>query len=366
MGKLPYRVLQVVTIMNRGGIETMIMNHYRAIDKNRFQFDFLVHRQERGDYDDEIEQLGGKIYRAFPIRPWRYSQYFKWLKNFFENNNSYIAIHSHIQENSGLVFKIARKNNLKNLIANSHIATLGIDYKYLFRVYGRILTNKYATTKLACGVEAGKFLYGKNSKFTILHNAINSNEFCFNPTKREQIRQELGLSDSFVIGNISRFCTQKNHTFIIDVFEYIYKNNKSAKLLLIGDGPLRNEIIQKVKNKRLTDNVIFLGIRKDIPQLLQAIDVILFPSLFEGLPVSIIEAQASGLPCILSDTVDKDVKITPNVDFISLNKPIYEWGEVVLYKKDFIRKCVKHLIISSNYDITTNLSSLTNLYLQEV
>lgn len=362
MENQPFRVLQVVTIMNRGGIETMIMNHYRTIDKSKFQFDFLVHRQEKGDYDDEIEQLGGKIYRAFPIRPWKYFQYFKWLNHFFHNNNHFIAIHSHIQENSGLVFKIAKKHNLNNLISHSHIATLGIDYKYLFRSYGRILTKKYATKRLACGVKAGEFLYGKNSKFTIFHNAINSNEFSFKPLSREQIRKELGLSNYFVIGNISRFCAQKNHTYIIDIFEQIYNKNNSVKLLLIGDGPLRSEITQKVRDKRLTDNVMFLGIRTDIHRLLQAIDVILFPSLFEGLPVSIIEAQASGLPCILSDTVDKDVKITPNVNFISLNAPISEWIYAIMSKQHFHRKNISNEIINAGYDIIHNTNLLLKIY----
>lgn len=364
MGKQPYRVLQVVTIMNRGGIETMIMNHYRAIDRTKIQFDFLVHRQETGDYDGEIEQLGGQIYRAFPIRPWNYIQYFKWLKSFFENNYFYIAIHSHIQENSGLVFKIAQKYNLTNLIANSHIATLGIDYKFLFRQFGRFLTKKYSTTKLACGTEAGKFLYGENSNFTILHNAINSDQFCFNPTKREQIRQKLGLSDNFVIGNISRFCAQKNHKFIIDVFEQIYKKNNLAKLLLIGDGPLKNSTLEIVNKKNIANNVIFLGLRSDIPELLQAIDIILFPSLFEGLPVSIIEAQAAGLPCILSDTIDYETAITSNVEFYSLNAPISEWANAILDKKTFKRVDTTSQIVDAGYDVVQNTKLLYQLYTQ--
>lgn len=365
MEKQPYRVLQVVTIMNRGGIETMIMNHYRAIDRTKIQFDFLVHRQERGDYDDEIVQLGGRIYRAFPIRPWKYIQYFKWLNIFFKDNNSYIAIHSHIQENSGLVFKIASKYNLNNLIANSHIATLGVDYKYLFRQYGRILTNKYSTTKLACGVKAGKFLYGNKTEFIILKNAIKSEEFSFDLKKREYIRKQLGINENFVIGNISRFCTQKNHSFIIDIFEEIYKINSSAKLLLIGDGPLKADIIEKVKNKSIYENVIFMGIRSDIPDLLQAIDVILFPSLFEGLPVSIIESQAAGLPCILSDTIDNETAITSNVEFHSLNAPISEWTNAILNKKNFKRVDTSSNIIDAGYDVIQNTKLLYRLYTQK-
>lgn len=362
MEKLPYRVLQVVTIMNRGGIETMIMNHYRAVDRTKIQFDFLVHRQEKGDYDDEIEQLGGRIYRAFPIRPWKYIYYFKWLKSFFNKNNDYIAIHAHIQENSGLVFKVAHRFNIKALISTSHTAGYGIDYKYLFRVYAKYYLNKYCTHKMACGNMAGEHLYGKNSEFIIIHNAIDVAKFKYNVNVRNKIRHELNIENKFVIGNVARFHKGKNHTFIVDVFNEINKKDNNCCLVLVGDGEEFEAIKSKVESFDLSSNVTLLGVRNNVNELLQAFDVLLFPSLFEGIPVSIIEAQAAGLPCILSDTIDNETAITSNVEFHSLNAPISEWTNAILNKKDFRRVDTTSEIVDAGYDVMHNIKNLIDLY----
>lgn len=365
MEKLPYRVLQVVTIMNRGGIETMIMNHYRAVDRTKIQFDFLVHRQEKGDYDDEIEQLGGRIYRAFPIRPWKYIYYFKWLKSFFNKNNDYIAIHAHIQENSGLVFKVAHRFNIKALISTSHTVGYGIDYKYLFRVYAKYYLNKYCTHKMACGNMAGEHLYGKNSEFIIIHNAIDVAKFKYNVNVRNKIRHELNIENKFVIGNVARFHKGKNHTFIVDVFNEINKKDNNCCLVLVGDGEEFEAIKSKVESFDLSSNVTLLGVRNNVNELLQAFDVLLFPSLFEGIPVSIIEAQAAGLPCLLSDTIDNETAITSNVEFHSLNAPISEWTNAILNKKDFRRVDTTSEIVDAGYDVIQNTKLLYRLYTQK-
>lgn len=364
MGKQPYRVLQVVTSMDRGGAETMIMNHYRAIDRTKIQFDFLVHRSHQGAYDNEIRQLGGRIYRAFPIRPWNYCKYFKFLNKFFnEHYADFIAVHSHIQENSGFPLKYAKKYGIKCRISHSHIADLGIDYKYPFRKYGKYYVNKYASEKFACGKDAGIFLYGKKSKFITFNNAIDSNKFKYNTEILIKTRAKLGIENKFVIGHIGRFCYQKNHTYIIDIFNELLKLKPNSTLVLVGDGPLRSGIEDKVNKLQIQNNVLFLGIRGDISDLMQAFDILLFPSLFEGLPVSIIEAQAAGLPCVLSDTIDNKTAITPNVSFISLSADIQKWVETLLSFQDFERKDTSEYIINANYDIHRNATWLTNFYL---
>lgn len=364
MGKQPYRVLQIVTSMDRGGTETMIMNHYRAIDKEKIQFDFLVHRSHRGAYDDEIEQLGGHIYRAFPIRPWNYPKYFKFLNKFFKKHHSdFIAVHSHIHENSGFPFKYANKYGIKHCIVHSHIADLGIDYKYPFRLFGKIFVKKYATEKFACGKDAGIFLYGKHNDFIVFNNAIDSEKFKYNTDTRTQIRNKLGLENKFVIGHVGRFGAQKNHTFLIDVFKEILSHEKNSVLILVGDGPLRFAMEDKAKKLQINNNVLFLGLRSDIPELLQAFDVLLFPSLYEGLPVSIIEAQAAGLPCILSDTIDNKTAITPNVKFVSLSAGIQTWVKTLLSFKNFVRQDTSEYIIKANYDIHNNAKWLEEFYL---
>lgn len=366
MGKQPYRVLQVVTIMNRGGIETMIMNLYRKIDREQIQFDFLVHRQEEGDYDDEIKQLGGEIYQAFPIRPWKYVQYFNWLNDFFNKHHTYIAVHSHIQENSGFVFKYASRYNIPNLICTSHTAGYGIDYKYLFRQFAKFYLNKYCTYKLACGEMAGKHLYGASADYKIFKNAIDLDKFTFNSDIRRKIRSEFGIEKKFVIGNVARFHPGKNHSFVIDIFHQICSTEKNATLMLVGAGEEEEQIKNKVKKLALTSKVIFTGLREDVCDLLQAFDVLLFPSLFEGIPVSIIEAQATGLPCILSNTIDPTTKITPNIEFYPLNAPISTWSDAVLSKKDFNRICCNQYIVDAGYDINIMAEVYHNLYISSL
>lgn len=362
----PFRVLQVLTAMNRGGAETMVMNHYRAIDRNKVQFDFLVHRQQRADYDDEIEALGGRIFRAMPIRPWSYPAYFRWLDGFFrEHRGEFTAVHGHIQENSGFALRYAKKYGIKNLIASSHIADLGVDYKFIFRQFGKIWTNRFATQRLACGKDAGRFLYGKRD-FQLLNNAIDAARYQFNPSTREEKRKELGIpADALVIGNVARFYPQKNHSFIIKVFAEVVKVYPSARLLLVGSGPLMDETATLAARSGISDNVIFAGLRPDVPDLLQAFDVFFMPSVFEGLPVSVIEAQAAGLPCLLSDVIDRETDITGNVRFMSLGSDIGEWAKAIVetYNMHPQRRTQLPVIQNAGYDVVENINRLYKLYL---
>ena len=347
--------------MNRGGAETMVMNHYRAMDRSKIQFDFLVHRQERGDYDDEIEKLGGRIFRAMPIRPWSYPVYFRWLNKFFrEHEGEFIAVHGHIQENSGFALRFAKKNGIKNLVASSHIADVGIDYKYVFRKFGKIWTNKYATIRTACGKEAGKFLYGRRD-FHLLNNAIDTSLYKFNPKIRKCKREEFGIPEkAFVIGNVARFCPQKNHNFIIRIFAEVLKTKPAAILILIGEGPLKPAIKRLVRLYGAESNVIFAGLRSDVHEILQTFDVFLMPSLFEGLPVSVIEAQAAGLPCIISDTIDMETDITGKVQFLSLKTPITTWAKTIIASPTDNRNC--DMVSLKPYDVHENINRLINYY----
>lgn len=367
MEKQPYRVLHVVTIMNRGGIETMIMNLYRAIDRNKIQFDFLVHRNDIGDYDDEIKSLGGQIYKIGAIRPWNYLQYFKSLDNFFGKNHTYQAVHSHIQENSGFALKYAAKYNIPIRIAHSHSTLTRIDYKYPFRVFAKRYLNKYATAKFSCGKEAGDSLFGKNGKYYLFNNSIDSSCFTYNLSARAQMRKNLNIDENtFVIGNVARLNKYKNQTFAIDVFAKLIETEPNALLILVGEGEMKETLKQKVQNLKLENKVILLGLRKDIHNLLQAFDVLLFPSIFEGLPVSLIEAQAAGLPCILSDTIDNKTAITPNVKFVSLSASIQTWVETLLSFNNFVRQDTSEYIIKANYDIHNNAKWLTKFYFSNI
>ncbi|KEZ50335.1 glycosyltransferase family 1 protein [Metabacillus indicus] len=318
----PMRVLQVVTIMNRGGLETMLMNYYRKIDRSKIQFDFMVHRMDRGHYDDEIEELGGQIFRMPAIRPGRYREYIRSLDDFFKVNNTYKVVHAHINENSGFVLRAAKYANVPCRIAHSHTSDLGIDYKFPFRLYGRFIMKDIPTNYYACSSRAASWLFGnkvnKSGKVKIINNAVNLNEYKFNQEIRNSVRSDLKIENKLVIGHVGRFHSSKNHSFLIEIFREIYNENPDTVLLLAGEGPTRLKIEQKVKKLGLTNNVKFLGVRTDIPRLMQAMDIFLFPSFFEGLPVVLVEAQAAGLPIFASNTITRDTNITGTISFFNI------------------------------------------------
>lgn len=363
MGKRPFRVLQVVTVMNRGGTETMLMNHYRALDKSKVQFDFLVHTKNEGAYDKEILAMGGKIFRAMPIRPWNYIQYFHWLSSFFKDHGQdYIAVHAHIQENSGFALHYAHKADIKHRLMTSHIAPHGIDYKFPFRYFANLYAKQNVTERLACGIAAGKHLY-KAKEFQVMHNAIDTDAFIFNRIIRERKRRELGIAtDDLLIGHVGRFNPQKNHKFLIQILAKAIEHNKKIKGAFVGDGFLKDEIKQQISSLGISDSILFLGSRADVNELLQAFDIFLMPSLYEGLPVSVIEAQASGLPCVLSDTIDKDCDISGNVQFLSLTQPIEVWCTALYKITNILRQNMKKKIIDAGYDVHENLHVLLPLY----
>ena len=364
----PIRVLQVVTIMNRGGLETMLMNYYRKLDKSKIQFDFMTNRVERGHYDDEMEALGGKIYRLSPIKPGKYNKYFKELDNFFNEHKEYKVVHSHINENSGFVLKAAKKAGIECRIAHSHLSDLKLDYKYPFRVYARRNLKGNVSDYFACSKRAGEWLFGKDisnsGKVTVLNNAVDTEKFRFNEEVRNNIRRKLDIEGKKVIGHVGRFNPQKNHEFLIDVFNEIYKKDKDIVLLLVGDGYLKEKIEEKVNKLGLDKSVEFLGVREDIPELMQAMDLFLFPSQFEGLAVVMVEAQAAGLKVITSTGVTKESDITNNVEFIDLSKGAEYWADIVL-NSDFKKRDDINLMVKKGYDSTNNVKWLSDFYLKK-
>ena len=363
----PIRVLQVVTIMNRGGLETMLMNYYRKIDRSKIQFDFLVHREERGDYDDEIETMGGRIYRMSSIRPGNYRKYFRELEEFFKSNKQYKVVHSHINENSAFVLRAAKQNNVKCRIAHSHVSGLGFDYKFMFRQYARLVLKNQPTHLFACSKGAGKWLFGKEkmnrNEVTILNNAIDLDKFKYNEKIRNDIRNELTIEQKVVIGHVGRFSPSKNHDFLMDVFSKVHQFNSETVLLLIGEGKVEDKIKRKAKRYGLEDSVMFLGLRGDIDILMNAMDVFVFPSKFEALPVVLIEAQANGLKCFASTGVPTEVNISNTVDFISLDKSAKEWANEIM-NCDMKHKDNIFVIKKRGYDISDNVSYLSNMYLK--
>ena len=356
----PIRVLHVVTNMGRGGLETMIMNYYRNIDRSKVQFDFLVHRYEEADYDNEIISMGGKIYHLPKLNPLN-PKYIYELNNFFKIHKEYRIVHSHINCLSSIILKYAKKNNIKVTIAHSHIVDKSKSFKHYIKLIYKKDINKYSDYAFACAEEAGKWLY-LNRKFIVINNAIDINRYIFNIEKRNYVRDELNISNKLVIGHVGRFDEQKNHKFIIEVFNNIHKKYEDSVLLLVGDGKLRTKIEEKVSDLNLSDSVKFLGIRNDVNDLMQAMDIFLFPSLFEGLPVTIVEAQASGLKCYISDTIDKNSILLSETEVISLNESSKSWSDKILTSYENKRIDISNNEKLSNFDIKHNAKELCEFY----
>ncbi|MEH7439021.1 glycosyltransferase family 1 protein [Neobacillus drentensis] len=348
--------------MNRGGLETMLMNYYRQMDREKIQYDFMVHRSEDGHYDKEILELGGRIYRFPPIKPGNYRVYFRLLDEFFKEHTEYKVIHSHINENSSFVLRSANKVGIPCRIAHSHTSNLGIDYKLPFRIYARMTMKKNANKYFACSKNAGEWLFSKKQEVTIIKNAINLEEFQFNEIIRDNVRSKMGIKDKLIFGHVGRFNKSKNHDFLIDVFKEIYKLQPNSILVLIGEGDRRSIIEKKVEKLGLTTAVKFLGLRNDIPLLLQAMDLFIFPSYFEGAPVSLIEAQAAGLKCVVSDTISEDINLTGLVEFFSLRESPEKWAKEIL-KLPFERKDTTGQLLKSGYDIVTMANHLAEYYI---
>lgn len=317
----PIRVLQVVVNMNRGGAETLLMNLYRNIDREKIQFDFLTCKE--GVFDKEIKQLGGKVYRIPYITDVGHFKYRKNLEEFFSCHPDYKIVHSHLDKMSGLVMQAAKKARIPVRISHSHnTSSEGRMPAKLYKWYIGQLINPNATNYYACSQLAGKWLFKERAaKTSILKNGINLDHFQYSPQTRREIREELHIPEkNIVFGHVGRFAHQKNHKFLIEVFAEYCKSDNNSILLLIGDGPLREEIEKKAFDLEIRNKVKFLGVRSDIPRILQALDLFIFPSLHEGLPVSLIEAQCAGLPCFISDQISPEVDMEMDlVEFLPLN-----------------------------------------------
>lgn len=355
------RILHVVTYMGLGGLETMIMNYYRKIDKDKIQFDFLVHRSEEAYYDQEIKNLGGKIYHIQKLNPFS-SSYKNELRNFFVSHPEYQIVHIHQDCLSGIIAKVAKECGVPVRIAHSHSSSQDKNFKYLIKLYFKRIIPKYSTHLLACGKKAGEWMFS-GAKFDILNNAIETPKYTFSEEKRNQMRSALNIpDDKLVIGHVGRFSEPKNHIFLIKIFAEILKN-RDALLLLVGDGELRPNIEAQAKQLGVYDKILFLGRRNDVCDIMQAMDVFVFPSIYEGFPVSIIEAQASGLHCLISDAVPIECKITDLVLQLPLNYPAEAWAQTTLEQQFVNRTSTAQTIEKCGFDINANAKQLLDFYL---
>ena len=361
------RVLHVIGAMDRAGAETMIMNYYRAIDRNEVQFDFLVHTDRHCDYDDEIEALGGKLYRLPRFTGLNYFQYKKTCKRFFETHPEIDIVHGHIGVGAPLYLAAANEAN-KFTIAHAHSENF---YTGLNKIAFSVVTHptrKIAKAFFACSNQACIDTFGqsifKAERCTIINNGVDTEMLKNSATKREAYRENHGLSDAPVFGHVARFIPVKNHRFLVEVFKEIVHQAPNAQLLLLGDGPDRPKIEKTVKDLQLEKNVHFLGVREDVPGLLAAMDVFIFPSEKEGLPVSVVEAQAVGLPVLLSDGVAETAAILPSTTRTPLSEGIDAWANQALAMLDdrLSPEKAQETLRSKGFDAIKNAREISAYY----
>lgn len=363
----PVRVLHILQRMEAGGTQTLLMNIYRKIDRDKVQFDFLVEYPEKQFYDDEILQMGGKIYytnvrETFNILKFEYE-----LKKILKEHPEYKLIHVHAYTIGYFCLKTAKKCGIPVRIAHSHNNETVHDKKWIFKLGMQKLYTLYATDLFACSEEAGKYLF-KNKKFRVLTNAIDSSKFIANQDIRNSIRRELLIETDFVVGHVGRFHSQKNHRFLIEVFKEIKERRNNAKLLLVGSGPLEDEIKKQIHEMNLDGSVVILGNRKDMDKIYQAMDVFVFPSLFEGLGIVAIEAQAAGIPVICSEGLPPETEVTPLYKKLKLTDSKEKWAEETLKIADhsLCHTNMQQCIIEAGFDMNSTALEMQNYYLKKI
>lgn len=357
----PIRVAQMMTDMNYGGVEMVVMNYYRHIDRTRVQFDFFALEGSAVPQREEIERLGGRVYIVPKYT--HLSAYEKEIIRLFKQNQ-YKIVHSHMNTLSVFSLWGAKKAGIPNRIAHNHsTAGKGETKKNIIKYALRPFAKIYPTKLCACSQYAGEWLYGKNAEFQVFNNAIDLSRYSYDPQKAAAVRKELGLEDKLVVGHIGRFCYQKNHDFLIDIFNEIHKQRQEAVLLLIGEGELEQDIRNKVKKLDLTDSVRFMGKQKDTSKFYQAMNCFVLPSRYEGLGVVAIEAQACSVPVICSTAVPKDAKITSSVKFIGLDESSSNWADCVLdVIKTQVKRNEREEVRKAGYDIEVEAQKLTDFY----
>ncbi|PYG89474.1 glycosyltransferase involved in cell wall biosynthesis [Ruminiclostridium sufflavum DSM 19573] len=358
------RVLQVVGKMNNAGVETVVMNYFRNIDRGRVLFDFIIDSDSKNPPVEEIESLGGRAYIVPP-----YKSMLRYLFCVFKiiKENKYKIVHSHLNTVSVFPLFAAFLAGADIRIAHNHSTAVRGEPKTVLKNVFKPFARIFATHYFACSEYAGRWLFGDRSvekgNVAIINNAINTDNFKFDEGVRNEVRHELGIEDKFVIGHVGRFVYPKNHELLIDIFSEVYKLNNNAVLVLVGDGDLKEEAVKKVEHMRLKHAVRFLGNRMDSYRFYQGFDAFVLPSRYEGLPVVGLESQASGVSCFYSSEITDKVKVTDLVEFISLQKPALYWAERILQAgRNARRSGYMEQVGRAGYDIRREAGKLLNYY----
>lgn len=356
------RVLIINTVpTERNGITNVIFNYFAAINNQRIEFGYVTISEIGKEYEKWLKEKGIKIYRLTRS----FNHPIKYIKDLYKIAKDYDIVHAHGNSSTLLLEMLAAKlGNVNVRISHSHNTTC--NSPLLHKLLNPLFL-KLCTKQLACGVEAGKWMFGKK-EFEVINNGIDTVRFRFKEEDGDTIRKQLGWSEAIIIGNVGNFYEQKNHTFLLDIFSHIYKKEPKARLLILGDGPLKDELLTKTKDLGIEEAVKFAGSVSNVEAYLSAMDIIVMPSLFEGLPLTLIEEQANGLQCLVSDVITKDADMG-NLEFLSLDLPVSEWSKCIERKLKNLpnriensSKCIE-IIKSRGFDIHEEAKKLTDIYL---
>jgi len=363
------RILHSVSNMDRAGIETMLMNYYRHLDREKVQFDFLCNKTKPGAYDAEIEKMGGKIYHTPGLNPIKYFKYLKYMKALFAKHPEYRIVEAHNGAFGVYALHAAKVNHIPIRIFHAHGASITKDWKLLLKKVCMRFLPSNMNQHFTCGIAAAECYFGKeiveHGDYHFIPNAIEVERFAYNEVTRTRMREQYHLQDKHVIGHVGRFMTQKNHVFLLEVFATVKKLDPNAYLVLLGDGELMDGMKQKARELAVEDSVLFVGNVGNANEWYQAFDVFVLPSIWEGLPVVGVEAQAAGLPCVFADSVTKEIGMSEHARFVSLTESLEVWAKTLLdaLKTERIADC-KDLIAERGYDIEKEAVKLQNLYIQ--
>lgn len=366
------RVLYFVDRMLHGGIQTFVLKNWEHMNHKKVQIDFLL-LDDGNNYelDDALRQMGSTVYKLESIwirRPWDYFSYCKALDIFFQMHHDYQIVHLHSSSKNFPVLMFAKKYGVSTRIAHSHntdFQTESVYRKIAGNLFKPMLIH-YSTDFFACSQAAGKWLFG-NSNVTIVKNGVDTEQFSYDRSKAQEVRKQFGIQeDEIVIGHVGRFTHQKNHTFLIEIFKAVYDRNKRYRLLLVGSGELESKIREKVQRYGLENAVIFAGYQMDTGRMMQAMDLFVFPSVYEGLGLVLIEAQAAGLPCLTSqDVVPMEARVCELLNFVPLQNNPEDWAEKIIEVSIEKRPDMRTLIMESGYDIRKTAMFLQDYYLKK-
>ena len=362
------RVLHSVSNMARAGIETMLMNYYREVDRSQVQFDFLANKPAPGEYDEEIRRMDGRVFVSPGLNPLHFPKYKRFVADLVHTDPEIKIVHAHNEAMGYYALKSAKDAGVRVRIAHAHNTQIIRDYKYPLKLICKQLLPGAATDYWSCGKDAGIYYYGekrwRESGF-ILRNAINVSRFAFRQEERDRLRRLHDLDGCFVIGHVGRFNVQKNHSRLLDIFAEIVKAVPDARLALIGVGELEQSVKEKARAMGIQDKTLFLGQMADVSGWYQAMDCFVLPSLFEGLPVVGIEAQAAGLPCFFSDRITDEVLLSPGARRIPLQAEDPQWAKEILAARHSAAERMQgvDIVRRAGYDIHVEARKLQEIYL---